>query len=275
VYDSAHMGHARAYVSFDIVRRILEDFFGFHVKYVMNVTDLDDKIIVRARRNHLLSQYQRDKLAHFGHQQVCEVIDDITRAFSLSIASLNAKCIDYLRVKSRRSVHEADKKQQVDEFKLSCLKLEYEHFGAVATSAVAATTAGKGEFKVTSVEQQAVILQQLIDAGKDVLGDMLDSTLGASVTDLGIFEAHARRYELEFLRDMRALGVRDASVVTRVSEYVPKIIDFVQDIVKKDMAYEALTNNKVHCASQGHWCSRAVFCTDLGRKGEQGMLCLV
>ena len=28
VYDSAHMGHARNYVTFDIVRRILEDYFG-------------------------------------------------------------------------------------------------------------------------------------------------------------------------------------------------------------------------------------------------------
>jgi cysteinyl-tRNA synthetase len=51
VYDSAHMGHARNYVTFDIVRRVLEDYFGYSCLFVMNVTDVDDKIILRARRN--------------------------------------------------------------------------------------------------------------------------------------------------------------------------------------------------------------------------------
>lgn len=58
VYDSAHMGHARNYVSLDVVRRVLEDYFGYNILYVMNVTDVDDKIILRARRNHLLARYR-------------------------------------------------------------------------------------------------------------------------------------------------------------------------------------------------------------------------
>ena len=60
VYDSAHMGHARNYVSFDIVRRVLEDYFGYNCLFVMNVTDVDDKIILRARRNYLLTQYSKE-----------------------------------------------------------------------------------------------------------------------------------------------------------------------------------------------------------------------
>jgi cysteinyl-tRNA synthetase len=65
VYDSAHMGHARNYVTFDVIRRVLEDYFGYNILYVMNVTDVDDKIILRARRNHLLQQYkQEQKDAH-------------------------------------------------------------------------------------------------------------------------------------------------------------------------------------------------------------------
>eukprot|EP00961_Rhodomonas_salina_P255379 3451556-Rhodomonas_salina.2 len=99
VYDSSHLGHARTYVAFDVVRRILENFFGYDIFCVMNVTglsllfsatlrspsllrpsiiceraapafcpaahrfltaghmrgaDVDDKIIIRARRNYLL-----------------------------------------------------------------------------------------------------------------------------------------------------------------------------------------------------------------------------
>jgi len=61
VYDSAHMGHARNYVTFDVIRRVLEDYFGYNILYVMNVTDVDDKIILRARRNHLLQQYKQEQ----------------------------------------------------------------------------------------------------------------------------------------------------------------------------------------------------------------------
>jgi hypothetical protein len=61
VYDSAHMGHARNYVTFDVIRRVLEDYFGYNILYVMNVTDVDDKIIMRARRNYLLQQYQQEQ----------------------------------------------------------------------------------------------------------------------------------------------------------------------------------------------------------------------
>ena len=49
VYDYAHLGHARAYLTFDILRGILEQFFGLEVTYVMNITDIDDKIILRGR----------------------------------------------------------------------------------------------------------------------------------------------------------------------------------------------------------------------------------
>src|SRR3970282_1447798 len=48
VYDFSHLGHARCYVVFDVVVRYLR-FLGFAVKYVRNFTDVDDKIIARAR----------------------------------------------------------------------------------------------------------------------------------------------------------------------------------------------------------------------------------
>ncbi|XP_075591181.1 cysteine--tRNA ligase, cytoplasmic-like [Dermatophagoides farinae] len=48
VYDDSHLGHARSYVVFDTIRRILVDFFGYHVNFVLNITDIDDKIINKA-----------------------------------------------------------------------------------------------------------------------------------------------------------------------------------------------------------------------------------
>ena len=50
VYDYCHIGHARTYASFDVVVRYLR-WRGFDVRYVRNITDIDDKIIKRAAEN--------------------------------------------------------------------------------------------------------------------------------------------------------------------------------------------------------------------------------
>jgi len=50
VYDYCHLGHARVLVVFDMVVRWLRD-NGFEVIYVRNITDIDDKIILRAQQN--------------------------------------------------------------------------------------------------------------------------------------------------------------------------------------------------------------------------------
>uniref|UniRef100_A0A5B7A8M0 cysteine--tRNA ligase n=1 Tax=Davidia involucrata TaxID=16924 RepID=A0A5B7A8M0_DAVIN len=49
-YDLSHIGHARAYVAFDVLYRYLKH-LGYEVKYVRNFTDVDDKIIRRANEH--------------------------------------------------------------------------------------------------------------------------------------------------------------------------------------------------------------------------------
>lgn len=48
VYDSPHLGHARCYITWDMVYKYLK-FRGYDVTYVRNITDVDDKIINKAR----------------------------------------------------------------------------------------------------------------------------------------------------------------------------------------------------------------------------------
>jgi len=49
VYDAGHLGHARNYVTTDVLRRIMRDYFNFEVVFVQNVTDVDDKVRLSQR----------------------------------------------------------------------------------------------------------------------------------------------------------------------------------------------------------------------------------
>ncbi|UCE97435.1 MAG: cysteine--tRNA ligase [Dehalococcoidia bacterium] len=59
-YDNAHIGHAMSYIIFDVIRRYMS-FRGYNLKYVQNVTDIDDKIINRAKSLGISTRDLADK----------------------------------------------------------------------------------------------------------------------------------------------------------------------------------------------------------------------
>ncbi len=90
VYDSPHLGHAKSAVAFDIIRRYLE-FKGFEVKIVKNYTDIDDKIINRAREKNM--DYR--ELAN----QYIEEYEHIMRILNIKKETFNPRAtetIDYI-----------------------------------------------------------------------------------------------------------------------------------------------------------------------------------
>lgn len=66
----------RSYISFDILRRVLSDYFGYDILYVMNITDIDDKIIKRARQNYLYEKYLEE------NHNLNSILDDIREVIS-------------------------------------------------------------------------------------------------------------------------------------------------------------------------------------------------
>ncbi|CAM0870695.1 unnamed protein product [Alopecurus aequalis] len=79
-YDFSHVGHARAYVAFDVLYRYLM-FLGYEVKYVRNFTDIDDKIINRANQNgetvtSLSSRFINEFLADVAQLQCLPPTDE-------------------------------------------------------------------------------------------------------------------------------------------------------------------------------------------------------
>ncbi|MEH8025500.1 cysteine--tRNA ligase [Gallibacterium anatis] len=61
VYDLCHIGHGRTFVSFDVIARYLR-YLGYHLIYVRNITDVDDKIIKRALENHETCEHLVDRM---------------------------------------------------------------------------------------------------------------------------------------------------------------------------------------------------------------------
>src|SRR3989344_7295865 len=52
VYDYSHLGHAKTYTQFDFIARSFR-YMGYQLKYLQNITDIDDKIIQRARDKNM------------------------------------------------------------------------------------------------------------------------------------------------------------------------------------------------------------------------------
>lgn len=74
----------------------------------------------------------------------------------------------------------------------------------------------------------------------DILSPYLDSLYKDKVdgTDHTIFTEVTKYWEAHFMQDMDTLNVLRPDVVTRVTEYVPQIVSFVDQIIKKGFAYE-------------------------------------
>mmetsp|Transcript_5601 Transcript_5601/g.8120 ORF Transcript_5601/g.8120 Transcript_5601/m.8120 type:complete len:533 (+) Transcript_5601:110-1708(+) len=69
VYDSAHVGNFRAFLTYDVVKRTLR-YFGWDVDHICNLTDVDDKILLRC---------ERDSISVADLTQMCEqaFMDDL------------------------------------------------------------------------------------------------------------------------------------------------------------------------------------------------------
>lgn len=200
----------------------------------MNITDVDDKIILRARKNYLLDQYEQ---AH--PTLTVSVLDDIDQAFQDYRSDLNKKIAE-LNVEIEQLV--AKKKKNKTFEKEAEKKLLVEKLERVPASEQALASLRK---RVTEGAQVAAVeAYEGVPGVRDVLADLADKREGHTVSDERIFRAHAAKYEEEFLEDMKELGVRVPDVMTRVTEYITEIVDFVKTIQDKGLAYE--TNGSVY-----------------------------
>ncbi|KAL4225668.1 hypothetical protein ACF0H5_016357 [Mactra antiquata] len=206
VYDSSHMGHARSYISFDILRRVMTDYFNFNVTYAMNITDIDDKIIKRARQNHLWDNYVAENKK--WNDIIADTLDAM-KPFGVKLEN------------------------ETDPDKLAMYKRMKTSIEA-GVSKLESVTQGDG-----SAEDIEAARKELLVDSKDIMADWLDGQFGHNVSDKSIFSQLSQYFEGDFHGDMDNLNVLPADVLTRVSDYVPEVVIFIQKIIDNGYGYES------------------------------------
>lgn len=217
VYNHAHMGHARNYVCSDICRRILQNYFGYNVNFVQNVTDIDDKIIIAARQQYLFEE----KISKVYKEKTPELLESVKEYFGEYVAK---------NLPDFQGEIETGLLGWIDSLNVQELAGSNPKLPMYTKAARDAHTAiyGNAEFP------------EFLAKIEDVAVPSLDKRFGSSVTDPEIFKKLPAFWENKFNQDMEKLNVLPSTVTTRVSEYVPEIIEFVEKIIANKYAYSTL-----------------------------------
>ncbi|PLW43361.1 hypothetical protein PCANC_13218 [Puccinia coronata f. sp. avenae] len=229
VYDASHMGHARNYVTQDILRRIARDYFQYDVKFVMNVTDIDDKIIQRARQQHLLENL-RSKSDQITTELITQVRESLTSYEENTIKKLlgaNCSLEEILLKAGQEPKWKAEMVAKEEKFGMWLDALGSAQKSLTRASSLLDQSSGNSRTEA----------ERLIDGASEVLSKWLDQQYGSTITDRAIFKKLAVYWEKSFFDDMAKLGVEPPTVLTRVSDYVEEIVQYVQRIVERGFAY--------------------------------------
>lgn len=189
----------------------------------MNITDVDDKIILRARQNHLFNEYLSK-----NKNNRSLLVKEIGNALEDSLASRNKKVET-----AQRELDECKQARDRDDF-TEVLKQETIKRDNVKNDL---GTFNKLLSQFSKNEKDDSIFDEIISIGQASLAEKLDKEMGSTVTDKSIYEKHARLFEKEYFEDMRALNIRDPDIITRVTEYVPQVVKYVSKIIENDYAY--------------------------------------
>ncbi|GJN75592.1 cysteinyl-tRNA synthetase [Purpureocillium lilacinum] len=227
VYDKSHLGHARNYVSTDIIRRILMHYFGFDVKFVMNMTDVDDKIIIKARRQRLL---ELEKNKTYSAAEL--------RALALSAFRAYAASSLPLLVEEGADLDESNYTTRRDAAYGKVLS-----GGTLTGEGKPGDPEAKVKMHIGNMDAAAAAMKQgdIFPGADEILLPYLDSLYKETIDtrDQTMFTDLTKSMEALFTEDMDNLNVLRPDVITRVTEYVPQIVSFVERVVQKGFAYEA------------------------------------
>ncbi len=234
VYDDAHLGHARNYVTIDIIRRILRDYFGFQLRFVMNITDVDDKIILRGRQRHLYDEYKS------VHRYIDdEVRRDVYEAWRYYV-NKNLKRIQVTEMLLPETFDAEIAKTYADILAGGSLQSDTKPGDAEAKVKMHINTS-RTTAKALTEDPRYLTPHEFYTRANDVMCLVLDEKGKASINgeDHAVFTKLTKEYEERFFKDMHDLNVLDPDELVRVTECGEEIADFVKKIVDNKFAYKS------------------------------------
>ncbi|KAK0628533.1 tRNA synthetases class I (C) catalytic domain-containing protein [Bombardia bombarda] len=178
VYEDAHLGHAKNYVSTDIIRRIMKDYFGFRIKFV------------KAAFRHYIGKNLPSLPSDTSPETFSEAVDKTY-------------------------------KQKVE-------------LPPLADAAIA----NQGQAIISPICSPGK-LPEFFTKTDDILLPYLDALHGVEMdsTNYEMYLELSQKFERRFFEDMNALNVLAPDQITRVTEYVPPIVRFVEKIVANGFGY--------------------------------------
>ncbi|KAL8957246.1 MAG: hypothetical protein Q9193_005432 [Seirophora villosa] len=209
----------------------MKDYFKFHVTFVMNITDVDDKIIVRGRQQHLLEEFNNT-----ARRKGTATVEETCLAALKAYISKNLPLLP-----SETAPEEVSK--QVDKYYDLVINGKSLDGGVPgdkeAKIKMHIKTALTASEAMTSLKTDSIPSKDFNDRVQDILLPYLDSLYGSTINanDHSIFTKLTKKFEDRFMEDVRALNCVDPDVVTRVTEYGQQIVDFVGKVEKNGFAY--------------------------------------
>ncbi len=213
VYDYMHLGHMKTYIFYDVLARYLS-YKGYSVFFLMNITDVDDKIINRSIDRRILAMLRESdrKLweimnqLEVGYEYAKERIMDLVKSGYVEVEDMP---------NLREQIIELEKKldQVQDEDEKITLEQEYEAL------------------------QNRLTLDSIIrisENGKKIIEELLSKNRGLDPISL------AREFEEYFKEDLRALGITSVTLFARASDFIPEIIEVAKKLEEKGYAYDTV-----------------------------------